>query len=69
MRTFTIWSEGYAATGEAGAAQQEALVMAETFQEACDKHFAGDPLYDRETLTYWGCRLFDNRQDAQRSFG
>ena len=27
------------------------------------------PLYNQGTLTYYGCRLFDNEADARKSFG
>lgn len=28
-----------------------------------------DPCYDRENLTYWGCKLFTNETEARMSFG
>jgi hypothetical protein len=72
MTKFQIWSEGYQASGDYSDANYFATVEAETFQEACDKYFVTEEhkkFYDPKTLTYWGCKLFDNETDARRSFG
>jgi len=73
MKVYDIWAEGYACTGESGGATLVGRVCAETFQEACNKYATDNEgfkrLYDPERLTYWGCKLFDNRHDAQESFG
>lgn len=74
MNTYEIWMEGYLATGMEGIpqrAQRMAVARGETFQDACDWYFRckGDNYYDSRTLTYWGCKLFDNEADARRSFG
>jgi hypothetical protein len=71
---YDIWIEGYKATGEEGEAHQIAEgIEASSFQKACDIYAKFDKefkkCYDRNYLTYWGCKLFDNRIDAQRNFG
>lgn len=69
MKTFEVWSEGFAATGESGRAMRTGSASAESFREACDKVMRGKADYNRERLTYWGCRLFDNETDARKAFG
>lgn len=73
MKPWAIWCEGYAATGESSTASLLGHAYGDTFKEACDKFFEEAAerrrLYNRENLTYWGCRLFDNPTDARRSFG
>ena len=69
MQPFTIWSEGFCSTGDCGGATRHATIMAESFQEACDKYFGQDKLYNSRELSYWGCKLFDNESDARKNFG
>ena len=68
-QTFAIWSEGYAATGESGRARYHGACQAANFAEACRLHFQGNLYFNREQLTYWGWRLYDNEADARKSFG
>ena len=75
MKVFQIWTEGFAATGEHGAAYKMGAAKAESFEEACQlvcgeaefqkRHGTFDP----ESLSVWGCRLFDNEKDARKGFG
>lgn len=94
MKTFEVWMEGYAATGQRSDAQKIADAEGETFEEAVRNYrhpedvvskytgqiiiVKGTPLgldlkedgsftYERPSI--WGCRLFDNEQDARKSFG
>lgn len=69
MTEFNIWSEGYEATGNHSPATLHGTVKAETFKDACDSFFKDDKLYDPENLTYYACRLYDNFEDARRTFG
>lgn len=72
MKQWTIWCEGFAATGQSGTASRLGTACAETFQEACDKVGAKleqPGLYSSKSRAYWGCRMFDNEADARRSFG
>lgn len=72
MKSFDIYSEGYAATGQFGKAHLEGTADGECFRDACinllgnklDKNDAGEYI-----TSIWGCRLFDNFEDAQKSFG
>ena len=70
---FDIWSEGFLVTGMEGqpaqARRHASGIEADSFQEACDKFFIADKLYNSERLSHWGCGLFDNEQLARRSFG
>lgn len=75
-----VWSEGYAATGEHGTAYLVGTINAETFNEACRRLHeikGGERMLGRFTPErqdgrppmYWGCRLYDNEEDARRMFG
>jgi len=71
-KTFSIWAEGYQATGEHGGATWYGHARGVTFKDACISLFKTHPeghLFDPERLTYWGCRLFDNEGSARASFG
>ena len=73
MTVFAVWAEGYVATGQSGQAMLLGHAYADTFAEACEKVMSQSEerkrFFNREHLTYWGCRLFDNPTDARRSFG
>jgi len=72
MKYWSVWSEGYRATGEHGTATFHGNFEADTFAEACQRWAAttSDPKqFNAERLTYWACRLFDNEADARKSFG
>ena len=66
---YTVWVEGFAATGESGTHWCKGSVAADTFADACFILFRGDRYFDAERLTWWGCRLFDNASDAAKGFG
>ena len=76
VRSFEIWSEGFAATGERATATFHGTARGATFEEACAAHFAvhgetnagGDPFYNEERNTYF-TKLHDNAVDARRAFG
>lgn len=75
VREFEVWVEGYIATGERGTAQFLGKFPGETFRDAViaykdselDEYTKG--LVDINKLSIWGCRLYDNEQDAKRNFG
>lgn len=77
LRRWSIWAEGFAATGQSEGAWQlnEAPVLAASFDEAVALFAHRSPeshLFERRrdgTWTYWGCRLFDNASDARGAFG
>jgi len=70
---FDIWAEGYRATGQSSGATYLGSEKAETFRQACKKHARKDSqfnyYFNEESMTYWGCKLFDNERDARKSFG
>lgn len=72
MKSYNLWMEGFAATGQSASASYLGSFKANTFEEACRKWGLQDnnaAYFNFENLTYWGCSLFDNEQDARRSFG
>lgn len=79
---YQIWMEGYAATGERSDAQYIGKSQGETFEEAVlnyrdqegnpikiDRNQDGTPRIFGGHLCIWACRLFDNEEDARKSFG
>lgn len=70
---YEVWMEGYLATGMEGIPQGATLVgevEADSFKDACDLFYGNDTFhYNPQRLTYWGCKLFDNEQDARKNFG
>lgn len=72
MKTYEIWSEGFRATGDVGYAQRMGTAQGNTFREACinfaktNKPFRA--YFGEKNLTHWGCRLFDNENDARKAF-
>ena len=80
MTSYQIWSEGYSITGSRCCAFLVGEVEADSFKEAVAKLKDSLPEDEAqyillESLTcpgyssYWGCRLFDNEEDARASFG
>lgn len=68
---YQIWSEGYEATGNSSGADLLGEAEANDFASACSVLFEGSEhakYFDKQRLTYWGCRLFDNEQDARKAF-
>lgn len=79
---FDIWTEGYIATSMGGiparAQKLASDVEAESFIEAAKKWYRSEPnassrfgdLDIQNGVVYlWGCRLFDNEQDARKVYG
>jgi hypothetical protein len=73
MPRYCIWMEGYAATGEHGEATYHGDYAGEDFRSAVERMMHDQQwdfkLYDRQRLTYWGCKFYDNEADARQSFG
>lgn len=78
-RRWEIWVEGYLCTGMEGIpakATREAVVEAETFDEAVKKHVASLPSdqakywrKDERGWVMWGCRAYSDEASARESFG
>lgn len=69
VRRWEIWREGYRVTGNEATAEKVGEEEAETFAEACAKLYEGIDTFNSVRLTDWGCRLFDNENDARKNFG
>ena len=73
MRHYDIWAEGYVVTGHSSGAilitSSYEVSGLTSFREACALYYIGDSGYNSKTNSYWGCRLFDNEQDAREKFG
>lgn len=70
--TIDLWMEGFAATGQYGQAQKLGIYEADTLDKAVEAWVAEDPNradYMSGTKSYWGCRFFDNEEDARKTFG
>ena len=69
---YSVWMEGFHIMEGHGLAEYLGDYEANSFLEACklaaDDH-PGYGGYNPEYNTIWGCRLFDNEEDARRSFG
>jgi hypothetical protein len=75
MKSITIWSEGYQATGQSSDATCHGSFRAESFDAACEQmklRVSQGHLMKKGTdgtWRYWGCRLFDNEAAARKGFG
>jgi hypothetical protein len=72
LKKFEIWAEGYQTTGQSSEACYFGNAYGADFKDACITFFsvrARPGWFNPERMTHWGCRLFDNEQDARRSFG
>ena len=73
MTQYQIWSEGYQATGEHGYATLHGEVEASTFKDACcllaGTQASFSAYFNPDTMTYWGCRLYDTEEQARRLCG
>jgi hypothetical protein len=78
LKTFTLWTEGYAATGQQSGAECHGQIQGTDFNDAVRNYVAPLPAsishyWDfhatQNVWTRWGCRAFDNEADARRAFG
>ena len=70
LYSYDIWCEGYQATGESGRAHlMSENVSGRDFKNACCKHFKKDNKFNKDRLSYWAYKLYDNEIDAKKSFG
>lgn len=72
-RIYEIWSEGYCASGDSGKATYHGFSEGKTFRAACKKfaenNTSFNSFFDEKNNSYWGCRLFDSKEKAMKSFG
>ena len=69
MTKYNIWMEGFAASGGGGPATFVGTCEAESFREACVKLCGKNPNFNKDSLSVWGCGLYDGESKARRSFG
>ena len=74
MKKYEVWMEGYSVQGNDAGAELISVVTADTFKEACTLAWTDNDgnvksSFDPERLTFWGCRLFDNENEARKNFG
>lgn len=73
MKTWEVWTEGYAATGERSPAMFHGTYHARTFKLAIeqwlDEYTDRWKSYDADRLTFWGCKFYDNERDARAFLG
>lgn len=79
MKIYKVWSEGYSVTGQHCTAFIIGEIKAPSFGDACEllhqkpeykSLFSTATLPNGDTAYFsWGCRLFDNEQDARKNFG
>lgn len=76
MRTFEVWTEGFAVTGQSSQAHFWGSYPGDTFKEAVESAIKNqysqkdiERNYSPTKLTWWGCGFFDNEEEARKSFG
>lgn len=76
MKTYEIWTEGYSASGDSSPASYLGQGTGNTFEEAVRDLAEKEPRHasyisynDNGSITYWGCKMFDNQAEASVSFG
>jgi len=79
MTVFNLWVEGYGANEGIFPAQFLGAYEADTFAQAigkwnAEKNANGEYGHLTHNLTNdtwaaWGCRIFDNEQDARKNYG
>lgn len=73
---YSLWMEGFQATGQSSTAQYLGDFEGNSFNDACDNwaNTIDEPKYyksgnDECRPSYWACRIFDNENDARNCFG
>jgi len=73
MKSFSVWSEGYAATGESSPAEFLGVFEGKNFKDACYNALVklewDLSYYNSKSNSYWACRFYDNEIDARKNFG
>ncbi len=74
-KLWDVWIEGFVVNGSREPAKYLGQTEALSFRDAAEHvlqrcgFIINPPIFDRQRLTYYGCRLFDNEADARASFG
>lgn len=72
-----VWMEGFCVMEGASGASFVGIVEAETFSEAVveavrlkvEQGMLDGRQFNKDRLTYWGCRFFESEYCARKSFG
>ena len=67
-----VWMEGYQVTGNQKTAEFLGNFFGtwkEAVTKAASKLGQAETYFNEEKLTYWGCRFFDNEEEARATFG
>ena len=74
-RVWEVWTEGFRVTGQQESAVFHGRYKGVTFDDALvafrDKieDERSRKLVNLKSRSYWGCRFFDNGEDAKRAYG
>jgi len=74
-KNITLWMEGFAATGESGTAQCLGTYKATNLDDAVRQYMEVRPnsidwdRFGRGRHAIWSCEIFDNEEEARKSFG
>ena len=73
-KSFEIWLEGFNITGSRSKAKFCNKLKAESFEKAVKIYIDSLSLkeqrfFDKNRLTFWGCKFYDNEKDARQYFG
>lgn len=70
---YDVWCEGFVVTGQSASAKYLGRYRDESFPAACRQAMQDlgwdERSYNETTNSYWGCRFYDNEQDARKNFG
>lgn len=75
LTEYEIWSEGYCANETEGKWTRDVYLgtaWGKSFEDACvslmksNKHYSKH--FDKERMTYWGCRLYGKEKGAQTNW-
>lgn len=72
LKEYEVWSGGYSATGNSAPCMYRGKAKAASFKSACEAimlRTGNIEHYDKERNTDWGCRLFETKAEAARSYG
>lgn len=67
MKKWQVWMESYCGLEKHCPVRLLGEVECQTFECACHVVAGCMEAWDPEDLTVWGCKLFDNEQDARKS--
>ncbi len=64
-KRYQIWQEGFKIGNIIQEAEYHGEAEGKDFEQACLKYFKNDPNFNYRNLTFFGCKLFNNENDAR----